>query len=61
MTNNSVCDGYGVVKGYRCHQCGGVFQMMWGVICNKCRREEERHQEMINAIKNKPKAVEEEI
>lgn len=49
--NNSVCDAYGKVYGFRCSECGGIFQAMWGCICNGCREKERRHQEMLAAVK----------
>jgi len=39
------------VIGYRCRECGGVFQSMWGETCNGCREKERRHQELLAAIK----------
>lgn len=50
MINNSVTNGREIV-GFRCFECGGIFKSMWGEKCNKCRREEERHQEILKAIK----------
>ncbi len=35
----------------RCHQCGNVVTMMWGHTCNKCRKQNEQSQELIEAIK----------
>ena len=52
MINNSVYEGNDLV-GYRCNQCGEVFSKMWGETCNSCRREEERHQEILAVLKNK--------
>ena len=51
MINNSVHKGDELV-GFRCHHCGEMAQRMWGTTCNACRREEERHQEMLKAMKN---------
>jgi hypothetical protein len=49
--NNAVKDGWGQTAGFRCFECGWVFQSMWGDICNGCRKKERRHQEMLDAIK----------
>jgi len=49
--NNSVLNAYGHVVGYRCFECGGVFQSMWGETCNGCREKERRHQDLIAALK----------
>ena len=35
----------------RCHQCGNVVTMMWGHTCNKCRKQNEQSEELIEAIK----------
>lgn len=48
--NNSVQNAYGKVIGYRCHECGEVFQSMWGCICNGCVAKERRHQEALEAL-----------
>lgn len=37
--------------GFLCHECGHIFQMMWGDTCNGCRAIERRHQELLAAIK----------
>ena len=50
--NNSVKDEWGELVGFRCFECGGIFQSMWGEICNGCREKERRHQEMLAAIKS---------
>ena len=52
----TVQDGLGRVLGYRCNTCSGVFQTMWGNICNQCRDIERRHQEILKAIKDKQEA-----
>lgn len=49
--NNSVRDARGECVGFRCHECGGVFQTMWGNICNGCRETERRHQEVLTAMR----------
>lgn len=51
MINNSIRDGRGNVIGYKCFQCGDVVQSMWGTTCNKCRKENERHNELISEIR----------
>lgn len=57
--NNAVRDGWnghwsnGII-GYRCYECDGIFQQMWGTTCNECRAKERRHQELVEAIKNRP-------
>lgn len=35
--------------GFRCKECNGVFDNMWGETCNGCREKERRHQELLNA------------
>jgi len=37
--------------GFKCSRCGGVFPSMWGDICNKCRDDERKHQELLKAIR----------
>jgi hypothetical protein len=39
--------------GYRCDECGGIFQSMWGTTCNGCREKDRRHRELIAALKNR--------
>lgn len=50
--NNAVTDWSGKVRGYRCDECGCVFDRMWGTTCNGCREKERRHKELIAAIKS---------
>ena len=49
--NNAVRDARGRTVGFRCFQCGSVFQAMWGCTCNGCREKERRHRELIDALK----------
>lgn len=39
--------------GYRCDECRGVFDTMWGYICNGCREKERRHKELLAAIRDR--------
>lgn len=55
--NNAVRDGWGHLVGFRCFECGGVFQSMWGCTCNGCREKERRHQEMLEAIRRTSQPV----
>ena len=48
MINNKVAGG-----GFRCVECGGVFPFMFGDVCNKCRTEDKRHKELIDALRNR--------
>lgn len=57
MINNEVYGRNGVT-GYRCIECGGVFQMMWGNVCNGCTRQREQHREKMNAIARQTRAIE---
>ena len=50
MINNEIRNWQGRSVGFKCIQCGGVYSQMWGNVCNKCRAEERRHQELINAL-----------
>lgn len=45
MINNQVGNGF------RCRECDRVVSKMWGEVCNKCRAEERRHQELIKSEK----------
>lgn len=45
-----------IVVGFRCDTCGGIAQAMWGNTCNKCRDNERKHRELIEAIKATAKA-----
>ena len=51
MINNSVQNAYGRIIGFRCHECGGVFEAMWGEVCNGCREKERRHREVLEALR----------
>lgn len=48
--NNSIYVGDKCV-GFRCFNCGGVYQSMWGSTCNKCRNENDKHEALIAEIK----------
>lgn len=48
--NNDIRNGWGGLIGFKCHRCCGVFSYMWGTICNKCRNDEEKYQEILKAI-----------
>ena len=43
--------------GFRCYECGKVYNSMWGDTCNKCRAEERRHQEVLASMAKKTKCV----
>jgi hypothetical protein len=49
--NNTVRDAYGEIEGFRCWECGNVFQYMWGDTCNGCREKERRHRELLEVAK----------
>lgn len=49
--NNEVRDYQDKIIGFRCFQCGGVYQTMWENTCNNCRAKESEHNEMIKEIK----------
>jgi hypothetical protein len=40
-----------VGNGFRCYQCGGIFQSMWGKTCNGCRKKNEDNEKLINEVK----------
>lgn len=46
-------DRFGREVLWQCSDCGQPFNLGWDSRCNKCIREEERHQELINAIRGK--------
>lgn len=49
--DNSVYSPRGCLVGFRCFECGQVFDRMWGNTCNGCREKERRHQETLAALK----------
>lgn len=51
LERGAVYDSNDKTIGYRCSECGKVYSSMWGDVCDKCRAEERRHQELIKAIK----------
>ena len=56
--NTTVTDWRGKTLGYRCLQCGSIVQAMWGNLCNQCREDERRHQELIKAIRERQSTTE---
>ena len=54
--NNTVYNGRDEIVGFACAICGRVVSSMWGDTCNKCRDEERKHQELLEALKNKQEA-----
>lgn len=51
MINNAVYHGDKVI-GFRCLQCHQMAPAMWGCICNSCREQNRKHDELIEAIKS---------
>ena len=51
--NNAVYRGDQII-GYRCWQCGEIFQSMWGETCNGCRKQNE----LLEAAKKLAKILE---
>ena len=56
MINNDVKNWQGKLVGFRCTNCGDIYDSGWGNTCNKCRTEERRHKELIEAMKSKEKS-----
>jgi len=56
--NNSIKDWQGNIRGFRCFQCGGVFDRMWGTTCNSCIEQNDVNQEMIKLKKREVEALE---
>jgi hypothetical protein len=52
--NNAVRSAEGRLIGFRCFQCNRVVQQMWDTTCNRCREENRKHKELIEAIKSRP-------
>lgn len=50
--NNEVRNWRGEVVGFRCFECGNIYESGWGEKCNNCRTAERRHREIIEAIKS---------
>lgn len=44
-------DSKGNIESFICTSCGNGVDKMWCNKCNQCRKEEERHQEILKAIK----------
>ena len=57
--NNSVRNKWGEIIGFRCYQCGKVFQQMWNTTCNNCRKKNEEHDELITELKELKKTISE--
>lgn len=47
----TIRDSNGRATGYVCFRCGRVVQSMWGNICNSCREEDRKHDELIQALR----------
>lgn len=47
----TIRDAYGYIEGYQCRRCENVFRSMWGDLCDGCREDENRHREIIAAIR----------
>ena len=39
------------IVGFKCQQCGGVFESMFGETCRGCRHSNAQHVELIKAIR----------
>jgi hypothetical protein len=53
IERGAVYDGYGNISGFRCYQCGRVFDSMLGDICNGCFGVNQRHRELIEALRER--------
>jgi hypothetical protein len=51
VMNNAVKNWQGKVIGYRCFRCGDIVGSMWGNICNKCRDNDDKQEEMMHEIR----------
>jgi len=50
--NNSIKNWRGEIIGFRCWKCREMIDSMMGEICNTCRDEERRHQELMSVLKD---------
>lgn len=46
-------DRHGRETSWQCSDCGKPFTLGWGSRCNRCIKEDERHRELIAALKGK--------
>jgi len=53
MNPTTIRDNDGRVIGYRCSYCEDIVSVLWGNICNACRRADEEHDEIIAALLGK--------
>jgi len=51
IERGAVYDGHDNTVGFRCSDCGRVFQSMLGDTCNGCQNVERRHKELLKAAK----------
>lgn len=49
--NNEIRDWQNKLVGFKCINCGIIYESGWGNNCNKCRNEERKHKEILQAIK----------
>lgn len=54
--NNIIYGRRGEVVGFRCVECGGVYQSGFDETCNECRATERRHQEVLRTIRETSRA-----
>lgn len=52
MINNSIRNWQGNTVGFKCSQCGGIYQSMWGDVCNGCRKSNENNEKLIAEIRD---------
>ena len=48
-------DRYGREVLWECSECGRPFTQGWGSHCNRCIKEDQRHKELIAAIRESSK------
>ena len=48
----TIRDSRGREIGYVCNRCGRTVSSMWGNICNICREDDRKHNELMKALRN---------
>ena len=51
MINNEIKNSRGQTIGFRCSKCNEIFDKMWSNICNLCRDDIKKHNELLEQIK----------
>jgi len=55
--NNEVKNWQGKVIGFKCFQCGNVYDQMWDTTCNSCRNRNDENSKLRSEISKLTDAI----